>query len=369
MDCGKLTESIYERSVNKVIKANSIENRKYYDGAGLGADCAILADSKSSNDISSYFGIMSGQAMSSGNDSRVGERAYMAAVNQLIAGLSNSDTSGLLDAYANLTFVVPEKLREVKVRGMVEAVAVAAEKTGVPILGCNVQVLNGVTQTVATCVVNTGLSARADGQLVRMKKKAEPGEDIVMTKWLGLEGTAIIANKSMEALKERYPGDIVDMAASFYDYMSIATEAAVAVKSGANSVHVLREGGVFGGLWRFASDNGVGLVIDLKEIPVRQETIEVCEFYDLNPYELICGGSLLITSDNGGELVGRLLKAGIHSAVIGLTTDSNDRVICHDEEKRFLEPARGDEIYTYYKKISEVWNNEGTDFINNREEQ
>jgi hydrogenase maturation factor len=169
----------------------------------------------------------------------------------------------------------------------------------------------------------------------------------------------------MEALKGRYPADIVDMAASFYDYMSIATEAAVAVKSGASSVHVLREGGVFGGLWRFASDNGVGLVIDLKEIPVRQETIEVCEFYDLNPYELIGGGSLLVTTANGGELVDRLKRVGINAAVIGRTTDSNDRIICHGDEKRFLESARGDEIYTYYKKLSEVWNNEGTDIINN----
>jgi hypothetical protein len=56
---------------------------------------------------------------------------------------------------------------------------------------------------------------------------------------------------------------------------------------------------------------------------------------------------------------------GINAAVIGRTTDSNDRIICHGDEKRFLESARGDEIYTYYKKISEVWNNEGTDIINN----
>jgi hydrogenase maturation factor len=369
MDCGKLTESIYERTVNKVVKDNSIENKKYYDGAGLGADCAILADSKSSNDINSYFGIMSGQALSSGNDSKVAERAYMAAVNHLVACLANSDTSGLLDAYANLTLVIPQKLREIKVRAMIESVAVQAEKTGVPILGCNVQVLNGVTQSVATCVVNTGLSARANAQLVRMKKKAESGEDIVMTKWLGLEGTAIIASNSMKDLKVRYPSDIVDTAAGFYDYMSIAPEAAVAIKSNARSVYVLREGGVFGGLWQLASDNGVGLVIDLKAIPVRQETIEVCEFFDLNPYELIGGGSLLVTTDNGSDLVDALLKAGINAAVIGRTTDSNDRIICHDGEKRFLEPARGDEIYTYYKKISEVFNNERADFINNREEQ
>jgi hydrogenase maturation factor len=313
---------------------------------------------------------MSGQALSFGNDARVAQRAYMAAVNQLIACLSNSDSSGLLDAYANLTIVIPEKLREIKVRNMVEAVAKEAEKIGVPILSCNAQVITGVTQTVATCVVNTSLSARANGELVRMKKHAMAGQDVVMTKWLGLEGTAIIANKSMADLKGRYPGDLVDTAAGFYDYMSIASEAAVAIKSDASYVHVLREGGVFGGLWQLASDNGVGLVIDLKRIPVRQETIEVCEFFDLNPYELMGGGSLLITTQDGDELVEKLNAAGIAAAVIGHTTDSNDRVICRDEEKRFLEPARGDEIYTYYKKVEkDGGQDEGTDFIDNREEQ
>jgi hydrogenase maturation factor len=369
MECGKLNETVYERSVSKVVKTNSIDNKKFYDGTVLGADCAILADAKTLNDINSYYGIMSGQALSSGNDEKVVERAYMAAVNHLIACLANSDTSGLLDAYANITLAVPERLREIKVRGMIEEVAIQAEKTGVPILGCNVHVLNGVTESVATCVVNTALSARADGQLVRVRKRAVAGEDIVMTKWLGIEGTAIIANKSKEALKTRYPADIIDEAAGFYDYMSIAAEAAGAIKSNASFVHVLREGGVFGGLWQLASDNGVGLVIDLKSIPVRQETIEVCEYFDLNPYTLIAGGSLLITTANGCDLVEKLGKSGISATVIGHTTDSNDRIICHGEETRYLEPARGDEIYKYYKKLKEMENNyERTDFVNNREE-
>ena len=89
--------------------------------------------------------------------------------------------------------------------------------------------------------------------------------------------------------------------------------------------------------------------LDLRRIPVRQETIEVCEFFDLNPYELLAGGSALITSPNGGELVRAFEEAGIPAAVIGHTTQGNDRVICHDGESRYLEPANGDEIYQYFQ--------------------
>lgn len=55
-------------------------------------------------------------------------------------------------------------------------------------------------------------------------------------------------------------------------------EAATAVKSGVGAMHDVTEGGIFGALWEMAEASGVGLEIDLKKIPLRQETVEVCEF-------------------------------------------------------------------------------------------
>ncbi len=123
------------------------------------------------------------------------------------------------------------------------------------------------------------------------------------------------------------------------------------MKSGADYLLALREGGIFGGLWQLAAENGVGLVADLKRIPVRQETIEVCEYFDLNPYELLAGGSMLIVTANGEGLVHTLEKADVPAAVIGRITQGNDRVIRHGEESRFLEPANGDEIFQYYAQV------------------
>ncbi len=337
MKCGKLTESVYERSVIKVMKAN---------GAGLGADCAVLAGN------GDCAGILSGQASAFGMDARTAARAYLAATNHVIACCANSAASGLFDACANMTLMVPEKLREIKLRALIETAAVQAEETGIPILGCNVQVLPMVTEAVAVCVISAGMENRSESNLVPVKKQSLADRELVMTKWLGLEGTAVIAAGSREKLCGRYPSDLVDTAADFYKYLSVAPEAATAVKSGADYLLALREGGVFGGLWQLAAENGVGLVADLKRIPVRQETIEVCEYFDLNPYELMAGGSLLILTENGGELVRALETAGVPAAVIGRTTQGNDRIIRHGEESRFLEPANGDEIFRYRAKVS-----------------
>ncbi|MDE6219162.1 MAG: hydrogenase maturation factor [Lachnospiraceae bacterium] len=351
MNCGKLTESIYERSVIKVVKTNSTENSKFYDGAGLGADCAVLADSTMPHNTDAMCaGSATGQAMASGRDKKVIVRAYLAAVNHIIACCANKAVSGLQYAHANITVAIPEKMREIKVRSMIEAVSVQAEDTGIPILTCNVQVLQAVAEPVVTCIVNAGIENKSDSNLVVLRKRALIGEDIVMTKWLGLEGTAVIAQGSAETLCKRYPADIVEEAADFYRYLSVVSEAATAVKSGASYLHVLREGGIFGGLWELAAANGVGLVVDLKRIPVRQETIEVCEYFDLNPYELMAGGSLLMATPNGGELVRALEASGVPATVIGRTALGNDRVIRHGEESRFLEPADGDQLYRYYAR-------------------
>ena len=337
MKCGKLTESIYDRSVRKILKSN---------GAGLRADCAVLAGN------AAYDGILSGQALAFGTDKRTAARAYLAAVNHVIACCANRAAFGLFDTSASMTLMIPERMREIKVRMMMEAAALQADETGIPILSCNVQVLPAVAQMVVSCVISAGLEKRSEGNVVSMKKKTLIEEDIVMTKWLGLEGTAFMAAGSRKELCDRYPSDIVDTAADFYKYLSVAPEAATAVKSGADYLLALREGGVYGGLWQLAANNGVGLVADLKRIPVRQETIEVCEYFDLNPYELMAGGSLLILSQNGGELVRALDAAGVPAAVIGRTTQGNDRIIRHGEEVRFLESANEDEIFRYRARVS-----------------
>ena len=110
-------------------------------------------------------------------------------------------------------------------------------------------------------------------------------------------------------------------------------------------MHDVTEGGIFGALWELAESSGVGLEIDLKRIPVKQETIEVCEYFGINPYELISSGCMLMASPDGNTLLRELDKAGIHASLIGKATEGNDRILLNQEERRFLEPPKTDELY------------------------
>ena len=111
------------------------------------------------------------------------------------------------------------------------------------------------------------------------------------------------------------------------------------------SIHDVREGGIFAALWELAAAKNVGLSVDLKNIPIRQHTIEVCEYFNLNPYMLRSGGTLLLACANGARIVEKLKNVRVEAAVIGQTTSGNDRLIHYDDEARFLEPPKMDEYY------------------------
>jgi hydrogenase maturation factor len=78
---------------------------------------------------------------------------------------------------------------------------------------------------------------------------------------------------------------------------------------------------------------------------VKQETIEICEYYDVNPYGLISSGSMLMAAEDRQKLAAAIEAGGIKATVIGKFTDSNVRVIVRDEDRRFLESPKADELY------------------------
>ena len=143
---------------------------------------------------------------------------------------------------------------------------------------------------------------------------------------------------------------LVETAKGFDQYMSVIPEAAVAVKHGVSAMHDVTEGGIYGALWELSEASHIGLEIDLKAIPFRQETIEICEYTGLNPYYLISGGSMLMAADNGHDLVRSLEKAGIPAAVIGKATKGPAKRITNGEDEAFLERPKADELYRIYEE-------------------
>ena len=197
---------------------------------------------------------------------------------------------------------------------------------------------------------NAQLSRTTDGnekvrrEDCREKELLRPGQELIVTRWIALAGTALIADRYEEELKKRFPFSLVDAAKRFADSDSAPDEAQVAARCfGGCALYALSQGGILGALWEAAEQAKVGLEVDLRRIPIRQETVEICEYFDVNPYYLYSAGALLIGTDHAGELTETLIGAGIPAAVIGHVIPGRKRIIRNGEKESCLNRPQPDE--------------------------
>ena len=346
MKIGKISENILKRSVFGRIKNDLTEGRPFEGsgclvkkGAGLGEDCAFLAWENTCMAKESALGGLLTAVSTQTVSLPVEKGAYYA----VMAAANNLAASGAAPKAITLSLTLPEGAEESALRGLMDQAEECCGVLGIQIVGGHTEVSTAVRSPVITATAIGTLDGRQCGCEGSLKSSQEL--DIVVSKWIGMEGIAILTQEKEEELLKRFSARFLAMAKEQARYLSVAKEAAIALKSNVYAMHDVRGGGIFGALWELSQKLGVGLSIDLREIPVKQETIEVCEFFNLNPYELLSGGALLMAAEDGFGLVRKLEEAGIPASLIGRTDKSNDRVVTNGEETRYLGPAGPDEIY------------------------
>jgi len=331
MKIGKVSTNALKRSVLRQIHKRREE---VVNGAGIGEDCAIFAFPEETLTVSCVQ-----EAALAVQKDATAERRTMTRLIQKCA--NNLAAAGAEPAAVLITLLLPESLEEPDLKEFMAEAEEACCDLHMQIAGGQTRITGAVTIPYG---VVTGIGTIPAG-LYQGLKPAAPGQDVVVSKWIGLEGTAFLARQYREKLSERYPAWLVEEAVSFDRFLSVIPEAATAVKSGVCAMHDVSEGGIFGALWELAEGAGVGLTIDLKKLPLRQETVEVCECCNVNPYELLSGGCLLMTSEDGPGLVSALKAEGISAAMVGKVTNSKDRILINEDEVRYMDRPKKDEIY------------------------
>lgn len=324
MKIGKVPENVLKRSILKQIKTKRPE---VLVGADVGEDCAAIALSPDEAMVLSTDPI-------TGTTKDIGRWAVMVSANDIAT--SGAEVIGML-----VCAMLPPDITEQQIKEVMEQIESACEELKIQVVGGHTEITDAVTRPVLTI---TGIG-KVKRDCLLPTGGAKPGQDVVVTKWIGLEGTSILAKEKEEELLKKFPKHLIEEAKSYDRFLSVIPEAATAVKSNVSAMHDITEGGVFGALWELAESAGVGLSVDLKKLPIKQATVELCNYFDINPYELMSSGSMLIAADNGHDLVRELEKQGIHALVVGKVTDSNDRIVINGDETRFLEPPKTDELY------------------------
>ena len=150
----------------------------------------------------------------------------------------------------------------------------------------------------------------------------QPGDVIILTKGVPIEGGSIIARERGPQLSELFGEELVQRCRNLIlsPGISVVRDAAIARQCGTvHALHDPTEGGLATGLWEIATASGVGLEIDEGRIPILPECKILCEEFGLDPLGTIASGALLIGAPPGdaGRIVDGLQANGIQARVIG----------------------------------------------------
>lgn len=328
MKIGKLPEPVLIRSVLKEV---GHRREEILVGPAVGQDCAVIEAGEGEVFVLSSDPI-------TGTTKDIGSHSVHITANDLAA--SGADPVGIM-----LTILLTPDTEESQLKEMIRGVEKTCKELNMEVMGGHTEITDVVKQPLISL---TGVG-KMKKESVLTTSSVKPGQDLVVTKWIGLEGTAIAAKEKEALLLEKFAPAFVETAKGFDQYLSVIPEARIAREWGVSAMHDITEGGVFGALWEMGSGSGVGLDIDLKKIPIRQETVEVCEVLGLNPYILMSSGSMMIAADDGHGLVRKLNQAGIAASVVGKATEGNDRILRNGEETRYLDKPQSDELYKIYR--------------------
>lgn len=253
-------------------------------------------------------------------------------------------TRGAEPIGVNISILLPPHAYESRLKSMISYAEEVAEGQRIQILNAKAEVSPVLSKSLVT-VLGIG-KEKKEGLLQSSMGKA--GQDVVLVNWIGLEGMLRILREKREELSKRFVSAFLHQIEEQQQYLLAGDELRIAKEFGVSAMHQITEGGILAALWNLAEASGTGIDVDLKKIAIKQETIEVCEHFHLNPYQMTSAGSILLVTHDGEGLVSRLEKNGKKATVIGRLTDRNEKVIWNDAEKRFVDRPAQDELLKIY---------------------
>lgn len=211
----------------------------------------------------------------------------------------------------------------------------------------NVEIIGGHTEftdAVNRIIISATVIGKAKGDNYYSAMGANEGDAIVVTKYAGMEGSAIIAADYKERVEDVLTDEEITGAISLSKQISVVKEGMLAKEMGVTAMHDVTEGGILGALHEMCSASKIGALINLDKVPVLNITRKMCNKLDINVYRLISSGCMLIAAKDGKVVVDRLMSEGIPASVVGKFKRGN--IMAMQSGRVFeVEPPDRDELY------------------------
>lgn len=321
----------------RLIDRHPPANQRVVLGPGIGHDAAVISFCEGDDGEARYLVAKTDPITFASNE--IGWYAVHVNANDVAC-------TGAAPRWFLATLLLPQKgTDEALVDEIFDQIADTCEALDIALVGGHTEITHGFDRPVVSGFM---LGEVAPDALVR-PDGARPGDMLMLTKGVAVEGTAIIAREKGHDLEGIDPS-LIERGRDFLHTpgISVVRDAAVAV--GAGEVHAMHdptEGGLATGLWELAEAAGVGVAVDEGAIPFFPETTALCSALGLDPLGLIASGALLLSvvADDAEAVRAALEDAGIPAARIGRVVEREQgRVLHTDDGQRTLPRFDQDEI-------------------------
>ena len=292
-----------------------------------------------------FSGSFAGAACSAGT---IGPRAWRTCGSLICEAAARLAGSFVRAQTLLIIFALPENTGEDRLTGWIEEIGCMCAQYGMLVANADVQVLPGLCEPYFSVMIlgsETYLPPAESAPEGAEEAPAEKtAESLVMAGSAGQYGAAVLAETFEKSLLGRFPASLVNAAQEKINPGMLSETACAAAQSGACRMYAAGAGGVFGALWKMGELLDIGFEVDLRSIPIRQETVEICEYLDVNPYQLYGLGAMLIITPEPQILIRTLRERNIPAALIGRFNAGKARILKNGEEIRYLDKTGQDEL-------------------------
>ena len=252
-------------------------------------------------------------------------------------------TSGNRPQFLSTVVLLPEGCEEKKIKKIINQIDETAKSLKITIVGGHTEVTPGLKHTI---VATTAFSISEKYVTAR---DAKEGDIIIMTKTAGIEGTSILAKEFEDRLN--ISKRMIRKASNMSKLISIVEDATVMFNTGeVHAMHDPTEGGVIGGIYEMSLASNVGFKINSKDIPISEETSNICTSLGIDPIRIISSGALLASVDPSGVKVvlDELERHNIIGTAIGTFGGRRREIVRPDGSIESARPINLDEIWRFY---------------------
>ncbi len=229
---------------------------------------------------------------------------------------------GATPRWLMVTLLLPEGTAAETVQKTFDQLGDACDRLKITLVGGHTEITYDLPRPIAI----GAMLGEVDKERVVLTSGARPGDAIVLTKGIAVEGTALLAREAEAALLTAgVDAGTVERAKDmlFSPGISVVRDAAIACDTvRVHAMHDPTEGGLATALLELAAGAGVGVTVDAEKIPILPDCRVLCRALGLDPMGLIGSGALLATvaPEEAPILVSALEREGIPAYDIGRIT-------------------------------------------------